>query len=428
VTVPGAVAAWCELLDRYGRLPRAEVLQPAHELASDGFPVAPITARGWAQGVAGQLDRSPAGAELLIDGRAPRAGERFRNPGMARALAAVADAGPAGFYTGDVAAAVVAAVAFGGGALSERDLAEHRSEWVEPLSVRYADARVWECPPNGQGLVALLALNLLREAEIGALPPHAPERLHLEIEALRLAFADARLHVCDPTHAAIPLDVLLGDAYTEARCRELSPLCARPRPVPGRLPVGPDTVYLCAVDALGNACSLINSSYEGFGTGLVAAGFGFTLQNRGAGFVLDPEHANALAPGKRPYHTIIPGMITREPSGELFGPFGVMGGDMQPQGHVQVATRMLDAHMDPQAALDCARFYLADGDPSGAVFLEPEMPEPCADALRTLGHRVVFARRDQRHLFGRGQIIRRDPNGVYWAGSDSRADGCAITL
>jgi gamma-glutamyltranspeptidase/glutathione hydrolase len=428
VTVPGAVAAWCELLGRYGRLDRAQVLLPAIALASEGFPVAPLTAAAWAQGIRGQLDRSPSGAELLIDGRAPRPGERFRNPGMARALTAIAERGAEGLYTGPVARAIVRSVQAAGGVLAEADLADHRSEWVEPISTRYGDARVWECPPNGQGLVALLALNLLRRADIGGLPAHAPERIHLEIEALRLAFADARRHVGDPAHARIPLDVLLGDAYTESRWREVSLGRAHPRPASGALPAGPDTVYLCALDAEGNACSLINSNYDGFGTGLVAEGFGFTLQNRGAAFVLDPLHANALMPGKRPYHTIIPGMLTREPSGALLGPFGVMGGDMQPQGHVQVVTRMLDCGLDPQSALESARFYLEDGSPAGAVKLEPEIPSACVAALLARGHRVVVAERSERHLFGRGQVIQREPDGVYWAGSDPRADGCATTL
>jgi len=428
VTVPGACAGWCDLLARHGRVPLADVLAPAIALAAEGFPVAPWTARDWHVLASLQLSQNRAGQELLVAGRAPRAGELFRNPGLARTLERVAQQGATGFYEGETADAVASTVRAHGGLLSMRDLAEHRSTWDEPISVRFGDVRVWECPPNGQGLVALLALQLLDGFDLAGLDPLGAQRLHLQIEALRLAFADAFAHVADPAFAKIPLDTLLSESYAEDRRRQLSQVTAHPRPMPGSLAAGSDTVYLCAVDGEGNACSFINSNYQGFGTGLVPRGCGFTLQNRGAGFSLQAGHPNALAPNKRPYHTIIPGLITREQDGSLFGPFGVMGGFMQPQGHVQVVTSLVHDGVDPQAALERPRFYLIDGDPAGPVAIEPEISTATRATLRARGHQILERSGWDRAAFGRGQIIRRDPSGVLWAGSDPRADGCAMTL
>jgi len=428
ITVPGTVSGWTDLLARHGSLSLADTLERAIELADEGFPVAPWTAHDWHIGAQQQLTQNRAGQELLVNGRAPRAGDLFRNPGLARTLRIVADHGPRGFYEGEIADAIVSTVRAHGGTLSMRDLAEHRSTWDEPISVPYRGMRIWECPPNGQGLVALLALRLLAGFELGSLDPLGAQRLHLQIESLRLAFADAFAHVADPAVAKIPLDQLLSEAYADRRRRELSHVTAHPRPTPGHLPGGFDTVYLCAVDRAGNACSFINSNYQGFGTGLVPRGCGFTLQNRGAGFSLDPDHPNVVAPGKRPYHTIIPGLITREADGSLFGPFGVMGGYMQPQGHVQVVTGLIDDGVDPQTVLERPRFCLVDGTPSGPVAIEPEISSPTRATLRARGHLIHERSGWERSLFGRGQIIRRDPNGVLWAGSDPRADGCAMTL
>jgi len=428
VTVPGTCAGWSDLLARHGRRSLADALEPAIEFAEDGFPVAPWTAHDWHIGAQHQLTQNRAGQELLIDGRAPRAGDIFRNPGLARTLRILAANGPTGFYEGEIADAVVSTVRAHGGTLSMRDLAQHRSTWDEALSVRYRDVRVWECPPSGQGLVVLLALKLLEGFDLAGLDPLGAQRIHLQIEALRLAFADAFAHVGDPAFSKIPVEQLLSEPYIEHRRRELSHVTAHPRPMPGRLPGGADTVYLCAVDREGNACSFINSNYQGFGTGLVPRGCGFTLQNRGAGFSLDPAHPNVIGPGKRPYHTIIPGLITRESDASLYGPFGVMGGYMQPQGHVQVVTGLIDDGVDPQGVLERPRFYLVDGDPDGSVAVEPEIPSPTRATLRARGHRIQERSGWERSAFGRGQIIRRDATGVLWAGSDPRADGCAMTL
>jgi gamma-glutamyltranspeptidase/glutathione hydrolase len=428
VTVPGACAGWCDLIVRHGSLSISDILEPAIDLAERGFPVAPMTARLWSIGAETQLQRSPGGRELMIDGRGPRPGEIFRNPTLSGTLQRVAEDGREGFYQGEVAEAIVRVVGAHGGVLDERDLADHRSTWEEPISSRYRNLRVWECPPNGQGLAALLALNILRGFDLGGLEALGSERLHLMIEATRLAFADARWYVADPGVSSIPVAELLSESYAAERRKGIRRDRSNPDPVRGVPFAGSDTVYLCAVDGQGNACSFINSNYKEFGTGLVPEGFGFSLQNRGANFSLDPGHPNALAPGKRPYHTIIPGLLTRESDGSLYAPFGVMGGFMQPQGHLQVVVGMADDGVDPQAALDRPRFYLLDGRAGGDVLVEEDVAEStCAELVRR-GHVVRRIGGWGRVLFGRGQIIRRDPSGALWGGSDPRADGCAMSF
>ena len=429
VTVPGAAAAWCDLSARFGRLPLSTTLAPAMQLAEEGFPVAPLTAYAWQRSAETQLRAAVNGIELTLNGRGPRAGEIFRNPGLARTLRLLAIGGKDAFYRGPVAEAIVAVLREAGGCMALDDLAAHTTAWAEPLSTVYRGLRVYECPPNGQGLAALLALNLLAGFDLAALPALSAERLHLLIEAMRLAFADARRYVADPDLAPAPLDALLGPDYSAARRGLIRPDRAIPLVAHGVPLSSSDTVYLSAVDAQGNACSFINSNYMGFGTGIVPRGWGFALQNRGHNFSLDPAHPNALAPGKRPYHTIIPAMATDAASGELYASFGVMGGFMQPQGHVQVFTALVDDGLDPQAALDRPRFCIEPADPRGAVALEEGIPPQVIARLAELGHPVSQVSGAARSLFGRGQIIRRDPaSGVLWAGSDPRADGCAMTL
>ncbi len=428
VTVPGAIAGWADLLARHGRMPLYRVLQAAIAHAEDGFPVAPITAQSWAYSAERQLRKAPGGQAFLIDGRAPQAGERFRNPGLARTLRAVAEGGPAAFYSGPIAEAIVAVLQASGGVLSLDDLAGHRSTWETPIQVRYRDHAIWECPPNGQGLAALLALNILEGFALKTLDPYSPERWHLLIESLRLAFADARYYVADPDFFTAPLAEMLSPIYAAGRRAKIDPRRATADPKRGTPVTSSGTVYLCAVDGQGNACSFINSNYMGFGTGIVPEGWGFTLQNRGHNFSLDPAHPNVLAPGKRPYHTIIPGLITRA-DGSLYGPFGMMGGFMQPQGHVQVASALLDDGLDPQAALDRLRFCIESTVAGGAVSLEAGLPADLVHGLARLGHPLVpDVSGARRLLFGRGQIIRRDPDGTLWGGSDPRADGQAVGL
>lgn len=427
VTVPGACAGWCDLLARHGSLPLSRILAPAITLAEEGYPVADWSAHGWAGGRS--LLKGPGVQGLLKDGRPPRRGETFRNPALARVFKAIAAGGKDAYYKGDIGKAVVAAVRSEGGTMTADDLAAHESTWVEPISTTYRGMRVWECPPNGQGITALLALNILEGFELKGQDPMGPERWHLLIEALRIAFADARWYVADPQKTSVPSAGLLSKEYA-ARRRGLIDLQKATVDVKRGSPVaGSDTVYFCVVDGKGNACSFINSNYMGFGTGIVPEGCGFSLQNRGACFVTEPGHPNRLEPRKRPYHTIIPGLLTRE-DGSLYGPFGVMGGFMQPQGHVQVVVGLVDDGLQPQAVVDRPRFCLQPVDgPESRVALEAGLPETTASALKSLGHPVhAGVGGYERALFGRGQVIRRDADGTLTGGSDPRADGAVKSL
>jgi gamma-glutamyltranspeptidase / glutathione hydrolase len=432
ITVPGACACWCDLVEKYGRLSMGEILTPAIRLAEEGFPVAPITAYFWEMGVEKLLKKSLGGLELTIDGRSPKPGEIFKNPNLARTLSRVAEQGKAAVYQGDIAEAIVSVIQAAGGCMSEEDLSGHQSAWVRPISTTYRDIRVWECPPNGQGLTALLALNILEGFDLGALPYLSPERLHLEIEALRLAFADTCWYVADPNYYDAPIDELLSKSYAEQRRNLINTKQATLSQNFGNVCSSSDTVYLSVVDSEGNACSFINSNYMGFGTGIVPKGWGFSLQNRGYGFSLDKNHPNVLAPGKRPYHTIIPALATRNRlygiGEELMACFGVMGGFMQPQGHLQVIVGLVDDHLNPQSTLETPRFCITDGDPGGVVALEDGIPITTMATLAEMGHPVVPVAGSKRSIFGRGQIILRNPeNGVLQAGSDPRADGCAMS-
>ncbi len=429
VTVPGACAAWCDLVERFGKLPLVKTLGPAVELAHEGFPVAPLTAASWRSGAALQLSTAVNGAEMTIDGRAPAAGEIFRNEGLAQTLTLIAFEGKEVYYRGPIAHSIVAVLREAGGCLELDDLAAHTSTWIEPISTLYRGLRFWECPPNGQGLAALLALNLLEGFDLASLPALSPHRLHLMIEAMRLAFADARRYVADPHFAPAPLVDLLSKEYAEQRRKLIDPRHANPQIQHGVPFASSDTVYFSVVDGQGNACSFINSNYMGFGTGIVPRGRGFTLQNRGHNFSLDPQHPNALAPGKRPYHTIIPSMITREEDGSLFASYGVMGGFMQPQGHMQVAVALVDDQLDPQSAVDRPRFCIEPDESHSQVALELGIPVETMAALASMGHRVQPTGGMSRQLFGRGAVIFRDPqSGVLWGGSDPRGDGCAMAL
>lgn len=431
VTVPGTVAAWADLLARHGTMPLDAVLQPAIEYARDGYPVSELIAASWQRGES-KLRGLPSGLELLPGGRAPRMGEVVRLPELARTLQAVADGGAEAFYLGETGRRIASFVQEQGGRLDSADLAAHRSTWDEPISTDYRGLRIWECPPNSQGLAALLALGIAEGFDLAATAP--AERWHLLIEAMRLAWADARRWVADPTVVELPLAELLSPQYSAQRRRVIDAQRANldPRsglPAAGTLPVQPaprgDTVYLSVVDGQGNACSFINSLYHGFGSGLVAPGTGVALQNRGALFSLDPNHPNCLAPGKRPYHTIIPALATE--GDKLWACFGVMGGFMQPQGHLQVLVNLLDLALSPQEALDAPRFCILDGEPAGRVAVEASAGDALILALQAKGHYVAVTAGMERTVFGAGQIIRRDAgSGVLTGGSDPRRDGCAL--
>jgi gamma-glutamyltranspeptidase/glutathione hydrolase len=424
VTVPGAAAGWVDTIDRFGTMPLVEVLAPAIELAENGFPVGPVTARAWNMGIP-QLRNGPHGDEILIGGRAPRAGEIMRNTNLASTLRELAEHGKAGFYEGRVAEEIIKVLSDLGGTMTLGDLRAHKSTFPIPISTNYKGLDVWEIPPNGQGITALIALNILEEYSFTGVQHASAKHLHTLIEATRIAFADTRWYVADPDVVHVPVKELISKDYAAERRKLLNPERASVDVKRGTPVAGSDTVYFCVVDGEGNACSFINSNYNGFGTGIVPRGCGFTLQNRGYGFSLDPEHPNKLEPGKRPYHTIIPGMATLD--GDLYAPFGVMGGFMQPQGHVQVIVNMVDYGMNPQEALDAPRFCILSGTAGGKVSLEDEVGVQVMSELSSMGHEVVPCSGWSRVIFGRGQIIHRNPStGVLTGGSDPRADGCAV--
>ena len=423
VTVPGTAAGWADAVARWGRRDLASALAPAIQLAEDGFAVTPVIAHQWAD-AADQFDGDGGG--LLPNGSPPRAGSVFRNPDFAAVLREVASDGPAALYEGRIGAAIVAAVAARGGLLSPADLAAHRSTFEAPISTTYRSLRVHEPGPNGQGLVALLALNILDGFDPAEVSGGSAAALHLQIEALRLAFADGRRFIADPaTPGGVPVAELLSPEYAASRRALIDP-ARRIEVAPGEPVAASDTVYLSVVDGEGNACSFINSTYGAFGTGIVPAGCGFALQNRGAGFTLEAGHPNVVAPGKRPYHTIIPALSTR-PDGSLHACFGVMGGWNQPQGQVQVLSRLADAGLDPQAALDAPRFSIFEDPPDGPVLAEPGLGEAALSGLEARGHPVERLEPTRRlSALGRGQVIVQGEDGVLWGGSDPRSDGCAV--
>jgi gamma-glutamyltranspeptidase/glutathione hydrolase len=428
ITVPGACAGWFDLIERHGSRSMEELLAPAIRLAREGFPVAPVTANSWKWGAQGQLKEALNGEELTIDGRAPQAGEIFRNPNLARTFENIARDGRDAFYRGEIARAIVDVIRQAGGTMTLDDLAAHTSTWEKPLSVTYRGYRIHECPPNGQGITALIALNILEGFDISTLDLLSTDRLHLLIEALRLAFADARWYVADPKFSNVPVEELVSREYAQRRRALIDRTRATVDPQRGTPVSSSGTVYLSVVDRVGNACSFINSNYWGFGTGIVPKGFGFTLHNRGHNFRLDPGHPNVLEPGKRPYHTIIPAMVTREDD-SLYASYGVMGGFMQPQGHVQVLSALVDHGLDPQSALDLPRFCIDVEEAGGRVALEEGIPSDVMKELQAMGHPIYPVSGYSRSVFGRGQVIVREADsGVLCGGSDSRADGCAMTL
>ena len=417
VTVPGAPAAWCDLSARFGRVSLERVLEPAIDYAEQGYPVSEYIASLWGRAVP-LLERNAESARVFLPGgRAPRAGERIRLPDLAHTLRLLAQGGPEAYYRGAVAQAIVATSQAQGGLLSLQDLADHRSTWVDPISTLYRGYRVWECPPNGQGIATLLALNILSGYDLGAMPCDDAATLHLKMEAVKLAMADAGRYVADPALADVPVEALLSEEYARQRRAEISPGRAIAAPKPWPLPSS-DTVYLTAVDGEGNACSFINSLYNGFGSGITVPGTGIVLQNRGALFTLDPAHPNCLAPHKRPYHTIIPAMVTKDD--RLAISYGVMGGFMQPQGQVQVLSNIVDHGMSPQEALDAPRFSYENG---ATFHVEPYAGPKVIEALRGYGHVIP----EDEGYYGGGQVIMVDPeSGALLAGAEPRNDGAAV--
>ncbi len=424
ITVPGAAAGWVDTINKLGTLSLKEVLVPAIELAEEGFPVAPFTARAWKRSEP-ILKSGPYGEEMLLNGNAPKEGEIMKNPTLAQTFKELAEHGKDGFYKGRIAEAIVELIQSFDGVLSLDDLQNHKSTFDEPISTNYRGVEVHEIPPNGQGIAALIALNIIEEFDIASMKHSSAEHLHVMIEAMRIAFADTRWYVADPAVVNVPIQELISKQYASER-RKLIDLTKASIDVQKGSPVtSSDTVYFSVVDGEGNACSFINSNYMGFGTGLIPKGCGFTLQNRGANFTLEPGHPNVLGPNKRPYHTIIPGMATKD--NELYASFGVMGGFNQPQGHAQVIVNMVDFNMNPQEALNAPRFTIRDGTGGGKVALEEGIDVATMSILSTMGHEIVPTSGASRMIFGRGQIIKRNPkSGVLCGGSSPRADGLAI--
>jgi len=416
VTIPGAVSGWRALSQRFGTVPFADLFEPAIRYARDGFLVSPIVAEKWALAVP-HMPRDLGWFEHFMPrGRAPHPGERFASPAMAATLEKIARTDGEAFYRGELADAMVRHARSAGAAHTLADFAAHTNDWVAPLGLDYRDSTVHEIPPNGQGIAALMALGILENFDLRAMPPDSAATQHLEIEAMKLAFADAHRYVSDPRTMPVPASALLDRAYLAARARKINPAHAQDFG-PGEPPKG-GTVYLCAADKNGMMVSLIQSNYMGFGAGVVVPGTGISLQNRGTGFSLRPGHPNEVAGGKRPYHTIIPGFVTR--NGAPLAAFGVMGGPIQPPGHVQTLVRLIDYRMNPQAVLDAPRWKVNAGR---SIDLEASAPPELRAGLQAIGHTMASVP-DSYMDFGAGQFIVRTDDG-YIAASDPRRDGQA---
>lgn len=415
VTVPGALSGWAALLDEYGTLSLAEALAPAIEIAEKGFPVSPIIAGQW-RGNIRVLERDPgARATFLLEGdRSPGAGEWFQNPDIAASFRSIAEEGPGALYGGSLGEKIVETVRSQGGFLTLEDLRAHRPEWVEPLSVDFRGYRVWELPPAGQGIAALEMLKILEPFDLVSMGHNSAEYIHHIVEAKKLAFADLDRYVSDRDHLEGDPASLLADDYIAGRRELLDPRRAAERAEPGRPFENGETIYLSVADAQGNMVSFINSVFEYFGSGVVAPGTGFVLQNRGAGFTLEDGHPNQIAPRKRPFHTLIPGFVTKDE--EPLMAFGVMGGSMQPQGHTQLLLNLLVFGMDLQAAIDAPRVRHLGGT---RIALEDPFPEEVRLDLWELGHTIA-----EGSSFGGAQAVLRLPRG-WAAGSDPRKDGMA---
>lgn len=419
VTVPGGVAGWKALSQRFGRLPYSDLFKPAITYATEGFPVSPFIAGVW-QELADIVADQPGFAQAFLpQGRAPRPGELWRFPDQGRSLQAIAETGGEAFYRGALAEAIVGFSARTGGSITLDDLAAHNVEWIEPLAQRYRDFVLHEIPPNGQGIAALMALGILEHFDVAAMGLDSAAACHVQIEAMKLAFADLYAHVSDPRTMRVPSSALLSPAYLAQRARSIE-MDKAAAPVAGA-PAERGTVYLTTADASGMMVSLIQSNYWAFGSGLVVPGTGISLHNRGANFVLQPGHPNEVAPRKKPLHTIIPGFVTR--NGAPVMSFGVMGGAMQAQGHLQMMSRLVDFAQNPQAMSDAPRFMVGPQD--GSLSVEQHMASAVIDGLKERGHRLEVA--PTGHLkFGAAQLIHRLEGTGYLGASDGRRDGQAV--
>jgi gamma-glutamyltranspeptidase/glutathione hydrolase len=430
-SVPGCVDGWAALHKRFGKAPWASLLEPTIRYAEDGFPVTEVIGIGW-RGAERRLAETPdTAATYLVNGKAPRAGEIFKNPNLAHSYRLIAEGGRDAYYKGPIARDIVAFSDRVGGLFSASDFENNTPTWVEPVKTNYRGVDVWELPPPGQGIAVLEMLNILKAYDLKKLGPKSPEFWHLLVEAKKLAYADRARYYADPAFVETPVAQLISEPYAEARRHLIKPDQALKDVEAGDPKLGKsDTIYLCVVDKDHNCVSLIESNFASFGSGMVPGKLGFVLQNRGELFALDEKHPNRLEPGKRPFHTIIPAMATRD--GKPWYVFGVMGGDMQPQGHVQVLVNLIDFGMNVQEAGEAPRIeHVGSASPTGkpgrpdggTVRAERAIPEEVLAGLRKRGHKVEQV----RYNGGGYQGILIDPQtGVLQGGSEVRKDGCAV--
>lgn len=421
VTVPGAVAGWSTAHQHFGRLAWKDLFTPAIYYAEHGYAVTEIVHAYWLDEAAKLQKTEEARRVFLPAGKAPELGDRFTNPDVAKALRLIAEGGPDAFYKGPIAQAIVQTSSAFGGTMQAEDLAEFAPEWVEPISIDYRGWKIYELPPNVQGMAALEMLNIMSNFQPDKDGPQGTTELHKKIEAMKLAYSDLYRYNADPRFAKVPVKGLLSKEYGTQRAALINPDKANCNPGPGN-PATSDTTYLAVVDKDGNIASLIQSNYSGFGSGIVVNGFGFVLQNRGALFVLDPRHPNALQPRKRPFHTIIPAFMER---GDVHIGFGIMGGANQPLAHAQFVSNFVDYGMNVQGALEAPRFTVAGNQVSCGIVIESRVKPEVLQALREKGHKLNV-RKEYTSLMGRGQAVLHDSKtGMNYAGSDPRADGVA---
>ncbi len=421
VTVPGALRAWSDALARYGRLTLGDVLQDAIRYAEEGVPVTEVIAGEWREATALLAAHESSARTFLPAGQAPRPGQVFKNPDLAESLRKIAAGGAQVFYGGEIGRAIAAFSAQNGGLLDLADLTEHRTTWVDPIALDYRGHTVCELPPNGQGITALEILNILQGYELAGLGHNSADYLHLLVEAIKIAFSNRDRFVTDPEFEKVPVKRVLSAAYAR-RCRQrIRPDAAMAPPPAGFAFDASETVYLAVMDADGNAASFVSSIFTPFGSGMVVTDTGIALQNRASAFSLDPAHPNHLAPGKRPLHTIIPGLLLKDAA--CLMAFGVMGGDMQPQGHVQLLCNLIDFGLNPQEAVDAPRIRRLEGR---TVYCEDGIDPAAVEKLERLGH-VIDRSPTPVNKVGGAQLVYRNPlDGVLWGASDRRKDGCAI--
>jgi gamma-glutamyltranspeptidase/glutathione hydrolase len=431
-TVPGCADGWFTLHSRYGKLPMQDVLAAAIRYAEEGFPLSPVIASDWERSLT-RFAKMPGFADVFMPGgAAPKEGQIFRNPALAKTLRALARGGRDAYYKGEIARAIVRYSEQHGGYFAMEDFAAHRSTWDPPISTNYRGYDVWELPPNGQGLAALQMLNILEGHDLKAMGRESADFWHLMVEAKKLAFADRARYYADPAFAKVPVEALLSKDYARQRAALIDMQRAAQADAPGEVAAlnQSETTFLCTADANGMMVALIQSNYTGFGSGYVIPELGFGIQDRGGLFSLDPNHPNRLEPGKRPFHTIIPAFLSKD--GVPLMAFGVMGGDMQPQGHVQVLVNLLDLGMNLQEAGDAPRFYhTGSSEPTGTAMtgggrlnLEDGLPAGVLDALKARGHVLG---QTSAGAYGGYQAIWRDPaTGAYVGATEMRKDGCAM--